>query len=225
MNDQPVGSPTSPTDDEPTSPLPEMDPPSREGLDSPADALSGAETPSEPSAGVERPPAVIDRLRRAYAAGESERTTVIPIAPGRYQDLAAKYRPLDPNLRRKLQRRAERTGAFGTEANLTFQSTLLVDACLSIMIRPEPGAEWEEAHRVPGADKIAHGEPVRFDERLAQILGMELIGGETPAMIARLVFGDEPAFDVHYTQFSTWSTQLVPDGEDEDDEEGGADPT
>lgn len=186
------------------------------------------ETPSEPSEdtlGVDSPPAVIDRLRRAYAAGESERSTIIPIAPGRYHDLAAKYRPLDTDLRRKLQRRAERTGAFGTEANLSFQSTLLADACLSIMIRPEPGAEWEEAHKVAGADKIAHGEPVCFDERLAQILGMELIGGETPAMIARLVFGDEAAFDVHYTQFSTWSTQLVPDGEDEDDEEGSDRPT
>jgi len=214
MNDQPGGSSTE-----------DMDPELQEALEPASGAQSGAETASEASAGVDSPPAVIDRLRRAYAAGESERSTVIPIAPGRYHDLAAKYRPLDTDLRRKLQRRAERTGAFGIEANLNFQSTLLADACLSIMIRSEPGAEWEEAHKVPGVDKIAHGEPVCFDERLALILGMELIGGETPAMIARLVFGDEAAFDVHYTQFSTWSTQLVPDGEDEDDEEGGADPT
>lgn len=193
--------------------------------ETPADASSAALPDSNGEIGADTPPPVIDRLRRAYAAGEAERNTIIPIAPGRYHDLAAKYRPLDTDLRRKLQRRAERTGAYGTQANLAFQSALLADACLSIMIRPEPGAEWEEAHKVPGADGIAHGEPVRFDERLATILGMELIGGEQPAQIARLVFGDEAAFDVHYTQFSTWSTQLVPDGEDEDDEEGGDRPT
>lgn len=193
-------------------------------LEDPADALSAAETPVEANGTGDPPPAVLDRLRRAYAAGESERSTVIPIAPGRYRDLAAKYRPLDTGLRRKLQRRAERLGEEGSEANLNFQATLLADACLSIMIRPEPGAEWAEAHTVPGADKIAHGEPVRFDKRLAVILGMELIGHETQAEVARLVFGDEAVFDVHYTQFSTWSTQLVGDG-DEDDEEGGERPT
>lgn len=193
--------------------------------ETPPEAPSAALTPSEDAAGVDAPPSVLDRLRRAYAAGEEERDTTIPIAPGRYHDLAAKYRPLDTDLRRKLQRKAERTGSFGTEANLNFQAALLADACLSMMIRPEPGDEWEEAHKVPALADIAHGEPVRFDERLAAILGMELIGGETAAQIARLVFGDEAAFDVHYTQFSTWSTQLVPDGEDEDDEEGVDRPT
>lgn len=190
----------------------------------PPEPPSDDEAPSEDETGVDTPPSVLGRLRRAYAAGESERTNVIPIAPGRYFDLAAKYRPLDTDLRRKLQRRAERTGSFGTEANLTFQSTLLADACLSIMIRPEPGAEWEEAHKVKALAALTGGEPVRFDKRLAAILDMDLVGGETQGQVARLVFGDEAAFDVHYTQFSTWSTQLSPGDEDED-EEGGDRPT
>ena len=186
--------------------------------DAPSEALSEPVAAAENGSGLDSPPSVLDRLRRAYAAGESERTTVIPIAPGRYHDLAAKYRPLDTELRRKLQRKADRTGAHGHEANLAFQASLLADACLSIMIRPEPGAEWEEAHTLPGLQPVTQGEVVRFDRHLAAILGMELIGGEAQADVARLVFGEEAAFDVHYSQFSTWSTQLVADEEDEEDE-------
>lgn len=209
MNDQPEGDKT-------------LDPSTHpEAQEDPAGAASEAVAASNGDPGIEQAPSVLGRLRRAYAAGEAERTTVIPIAPGRYQDLAAKYRPLDTGLRRKLQRKAERTGAFGQEANLEFQATLLADACLSIMIRPEPGAEWVEAHSVEGLAPVTQGEVVRFDRRLAGILGMDLIGGETQADVARLVFGNEAAFDVHYTQFSTWSTQLAPGEEDEDEDEDG----
>jgi hypothetical protein len=192
------------------------------------DAAARVEGGEDAELGGKTGHSVLTRLRRAYAAGDSERTTTIAIAPGRYQDLAAKYRPLDTDLRRKLQRRAERTGAFGQEANLEFQATLLADACLSIMIRPEPGAEWEEAHKVAEVAPLTQGEVVRFDRHLAAILGIELVGEETQAQVARLVFGDEAGFDVHYTQFSTWSTQLAPgeDDEDEDDEgEGSNRPT
>jgi hypothetical protein len=185
----------------------------------PPDAEGGDVSASNGSAGAGEGASVLDRLRRAYAAGDVDRNTTIPIAPGRYQDLAAKYRPLDTGLRRKLQRKAERTGAFGQEANLDFQATLLADACLSIMIRPEPGSEWVEAHTVEAVKPLAMGEVVRFDRHLAAILGIELIGGETQGDVARLVFGDEAAFDVHYTQFSTWSTQLSPGEEDEDEED------
>jgi hypothetical protein len=218
----PAGQATDPRLD-PASPEYDADYAAEVAAQNPPPDLQGeARAASNGDGGGEQAPSVLGRLRRAYAAGDAERTTVISIAPGRYHDLAAKYRPLDTDLRRKLQRRAERTGAFSQEANLNFQATLLADACLSIMIRPEPGAEWEEAHKVDAVSAVAAGEVVRFDRRLAAILGMELIGGESQADVARLVFGDEAAFDVHYTQFSTWSTQLAPGegDEDEDDEDG-----
>lgn len=170
-------------------------------------------------------PSILDRLREAYAAGESERTTIIPIAPGRYQDLAAKYRPFDWDLKRKLQRRAEKTNDYGPEANANFQARLVADACLSIMIRPAPGEDWVEAHTLNPIGKLSGGQVIRYDRHLAEVLGMELIGGETQADVCRLVFGEEGAFEVHHGQLAMWSTQVVGDEEDDEDAEGSDRPT
>lgn len=168
---------------------------------------------------------VLGRLRAEYAehSGLEERTEVISIAPGIYTDLAAKYRPIDPNLKRKLERRFQRTGLTGAEANLDFQSTLLADACLSIMMRPAPGAEWVEAHRLPEVAELTGGDVVRYDRNLAAILGMDPPEHATQGQIARLVFKEQPIFDVHYTEFSLWSTGLV--AEEDDEDEGGGRPT
>jgi len=195
------------------------------GAEFPPEARSDDLAASEASAGVENAPPVLDRLREAYKAGEAERRTTIPIAPGRYHDLAARYRPIDWQLRRRLMGKAERTGAYTDEANANFQATLCADACISIMVRPEPGAEFVELHSL--LDRYKADAPIRFDERLASILGMDLIGGESEADICRLVFGGEAAFEVHFTQLSQWSAQVAPGEEDEEegDDEGGGRPT
>jgi len=189
------------------------------------EATSGDLAASEAPTEVDGPPAVLNRLREAYKAGEAERRTTIPIAPGRYHDLAAQYRPIDWELRRRLMRKAERTGAFTDEANANFQATLCADACISIMVRPEPGAEFVELHTL--VDRYKADAPIRFDERLAAILGIDLIGGESQADICRLVFGGEAAFEVHFTQLSQWSAQVAPGEEDEEEgeDEGGGRPT
>lgn len=208
MNEQPGDSPTE-------DPLLQQ-----EGLvDDPSDAQSGAETDSEAPAAEEGQDNLLGRLRAAYAAGEGERETIIPIAPGRYNDLAAKYRPINWDLRRRLQRKAQRTGDTGPEAEANFQAALVADACKAIVVRPQPGAEYEELHTLV---KQFGDAPIRFDERLAAVLGMELIGGESEGDICRLVFGDRGAFEVHMTQLTTWSTQVVSDDEED---EGGDRPT
>lgn len=163
---------------------------------------------------------VLGRLRRAYAAGEGEREETIAIAPGRYSDLAAKYRPIDWELRRKLQGKAQRTGDTGPEAEATFQAILVANACKSIMMRPKPGAEYVELHTL--IDSYKDGEPIRYDSRLAAVLGMKLIGGETQGDICRLVFGERAVFDIHMTELTAWSTQILPDNAED---EGGDRPT
>lgn len=198
-----------------------------------AEALAAGWNPDNPSAPPSAPDAasngageddaadsVLTRLRAAYAAGEGEREETIAIAPGRYADLAVKYRPIDWELRRRLQRKAQRTGDTGSEAEATFQAVLVADACKSIMMRPKPGAEYVELHTL--IDSYKDGEPIRYDSRLAAILGMELIGGETQGDICRLVFGERAVFDIHMTELTTWSTQILPD---DDEDEGGDRPT
>jgi hypothetical protein len=188
------------------------------------DAASGNLAASEAPVGDDEAPSVLGRLREAYAAGEVDRRTTFLIAPGRYHDLAAQYRPIDWELRRRLMRKAERTGAFTDEANANFQATLCADACISIMVRPEPGQDFVELHTL--IERYKTDAPIRFDERLAAVLGMELIGGESEADICRLVFGEEAAFDVHFAALTQWSTQVAPGDEDEEGEdEGGGRPT
>lgn len=181
---------------------------------------SAPETPADAVEAPESGDAVIDSLRRAYAAGEGERETTIPIAPGRYDGLAAIYRPLDWELRRRLQRKAQRTGDTGPEAEADFQAVLVADACKAIVMRPGPGKDYVPLHKLIA--KFGGDVPVRFDARLAEVLGMTLIGGESQGDICRLVFGDRGAFDVHMTQLTTWSTQILPD---DDEDEGEGDPT
>src|SRR6185312_13755363 len=98
-----------------TPPDEEVTPPAG-GADSPQEGLNGA------SGGPDTAEPVLDRLRAAYAAGGEDRTTVLDIAPGRYDGLAARYRPIDWDLRRRLLRKNERMGAYGTEANANFQA-------------------------------------------------------------------------------------------------------
>src|SRR4051812_587990 len=185
----------------------------------------------QPEAAEEAPPAdaaapsVKERLRRAYAEAVEEegRTKVIQIAPGIYHGLAGKYRPIDPELRRKLNRKADRTGERGEEADLNFKATLLADACLEILMRPEPGADY--APLVDQVTEFQGGEPVRYDRRLAELIGINAPEGATQAAVARLVFTDPIIFDAHYTAFSLWSTAALPDDEDEEESESEGRPT
>lgn len=181
----------------------------------PADAPTNGVPAPEAGGGDIAPDSILGRLRAAYAAGEGERETTIPIAPGRYNDLAAVYRPIDWELRRRLQRKAQRTGDTGPEAEASFQAILVADACKAIVMRPGPGEEYVPLHTLV---KQFGDTPIRFDSRLASALGMSLIGGESEGDICRLVFGDRGAFEVHMTQLTTWSTQVVPD--DDEDEDG-----
>lgn len=209
MNDQPGGSPT-PQDKQVVQ-------------NPPSDAPSATETPAEAPAGGSGPASVEDRLRAGYKAGQGERRKTIEIAPGRYHDLAGLFKPVDWDLRRRLIRQANRKGEAGHEADLRINSVLMADACVSMMFRPAPGQDYAELHTL--VDRFKGGEAVRFDERLAQVLGIELIGGESEGDICRLVFGDPGVFEAHYMILNGWSLQAFDDDEEDEEDEGGGRPT
>lgn len=187
--------------------------------------VSAPETAAPAPSSVNASPSILDRLRKQFAEGEQQRTKVFAIAPGRYSDMAARYHPLDWDLRRKLSRRYERTGLLNDEANLTFQATLMADACESILIRPAPGKDYVEAHTLPELASISGGQIIRYDSRLAAILDMHPPEGADAATICRLVFGEAGPFELHMQQLSAWSTLVAPDEDDDDEEEGVDRPT
>ena len=194
-------------------------------FETPPDAASDADTASENGSGVGSPPSVEGRLRAAYKAGQGDRRKTLQIAPGRYQDLAASFRPVDWGLRRKLIRKAERRGESGPEVDLRINSTLMADACVSMLFRPAPGEDYAELHTL--IERFKGGEPIRFDSRLAEVLGMDLVGSESEADICRLTFGGDGAvFESHYLILNGWSIQAFEDDEEEaEEEEGGDRPT
>jgi hypothetical protein len=194
-----------------------------EDFKEPADAANGAETNSESPAGSDGPENVLGRLRAGYAAGQGERRKTIEIAPARYDGLAAEFKPINWELRRKLIRRANRQGESGYEADLRINAACMAAACVSMLFRPAPGADYVQLHTL--VEKYRGGEPVRFDARLADILGMELIGGESEADICRLVFGDSGIFDAHYMTLNGWSLDAFDISDDEEEDEGGDRPT
>jgi hypothetical protein len=187
------------------------------------DAPSDAETDSEAPAGGDGPENVLGRLRAGYAAGQGERRKTIEIAPARYDGLAAEFKPINWELRRKLIRRANRQGESGYEADLRINAACMADACVSMLFRPAPGADYVQLHTL--VEKYRGGEAIRFDSRLADILGMELIGGESEADICRLVFGDSGIFEAHYVMLNGWSLDAFDISDDEDEDEGGDRPT
>jgi hypothetical protein len=216
MNDQPEGAPI-------------LDPARKaedagSGPSTPSDAASSPHNGSDAPAGAEAPKNILGRLRAGYAAGQGERRKTIEIAPGRYHDLAAEFKPINWDLRRKLLRQATRRGETGHEADLRVNGAIMADACVSMLYRPAPGQGYVQLHTL--LEKYKDGEPIRFDARLAEILGMELIGGESEGDICRLVFGDAGVFEAHYVFLNGWSLQAYGDEEeDEDEDEGGGRPT
>jgi hypothetical protein len=193
--------------------------------EAPSDAPSGPQTGSEATEGVEEPPNVMERLRKDYKSGQGDRRKVIEIAPAQYRDFAAEFRPIDYDLRRKLTRQANRRGETGAEADMKINAALMADACVSIVYRIKPGADWTPLHTC--IEKYRGGAPIRFDTKLADVLGIELVGGESEGDICRLVFGDPQVFEPHFIALNGWSTKTwdVEGAEDDEDEEGGDRPT
>lgn len=197
------------------------------GPDFPPEAQTAELTPSEPPAEDGGPASVEERLRAGYKAGQGERRKTIEIAPGRYHDLAAEFRPVDWDLRRKLIREADKRGEKGHEADLRINAQLMADACVTMMFRPAPGEKYAPLHTL--VERFKGGGPVRFDERFAQLLGIELIGGESEGDICRLAFAEEDGgsgvFEAHYMVLNGWSLQAFGDEEEDEDEGGGERPT
>lgn len=187
------------------------------------DAPSATDRNPEAPAGSDGQENVLGRLRAGYAAGQGERRKTIEIAPARYDGLAAEFKPINWELRRKLIRRANRQGESGYEADLRINAACMADACVSMLFRPAPGADYVQLHTL--VEKYRGGEVIRFDSRLADILGMELIGGESGADICRLLFGDSGIFDAHYMTLNGWSLDAFDISDDEDEDEGGDRPT
>ena len=159
-------------------------------------------------------PSVLDDLRRAYQESGEERRTILPILPGRFGgNLAARIRPIPWTDQRKKARRIARQGAT-EESELDFAAATIAQATEEILVRNLDTGELE-----PMADTVDewNGVPVRFDDRLARVLGIDN-PPRASRSICRLVFKNPAALNDFYVEVNNFLTESSP-GDDEDEDE------
>jgi hypothetical protein len=180
----------------------------------------GVEDPTleHPTAEIE-PASVFDELREAYQEATEERRITIAIAPGRFSgNLAARYRPGPwADYRRRAERAFRRGG--NEEAELQFAAATIVQCCETILYRPSDSSELMPMAETNPAWR--GGEPVRYDDRLAQAVGLDPIPG-TAQSICRLVFKNPAALNDHFVTLDAWLKESIAS---DDEEEGAVPPT
>jgi hypothetical protein len=161
------------------------------------------------------PPPVFERLQKAYEEAGVDRRTTLPIVPGRFGgNLAARYRPVDwERIRRKIKRAAR--GGMTEEDELNYGASVIAEACETILIRLEDGAALVPLHRA--YSKWRDSDPVRFDERLCEAIGINYNPGLNAAAVCRLVFKNPQALNDHFAELDAWLKEAVA-GDDEDED-------
>lgn len=164
---------------------------------------------------------VLERLRGAYADYDAEaRRKTFEIVPGRYGgDLAFRAYPIDFEALQKKTMRAQRKGA-NPQAEMNFCASVIAEACETVLVRNSEGDMVplsEEVNEFDSAD------PVRFDSRLAQVLGIPDGHGGSEVAICRLVFRNKQALTSTFRELLAWLGEETPD--DEDEEDGAERPT
>lgn len=169
-------------------------------------------------------PSVLDTLREAYHEADAERSTVLMIVPGRFNSaLAARYRPIPwTEQRRRIRRMAKQGDSEETELN--YGAGLIAEACEEILVRTEAGGPLKPLHEV--VPEFA-GQPVRYDARLCQTLGIEHRDGMRGPQVCRLVFNNPQALNQHFAELEAFLREGAVDDEDEegDGEGDGGRPT
>jgi hypothetical protein len=166
------------------------------------------------------PDTVFEDLQADYARSAVDRTKTILIAPGRYKGrLAVRLRPTEEiwkDYRKRAERMESRGG--GVQAMLDFAATTIVQCCETILFRPTDEAELLPMHECTA--KWSQSQPVKFDDRLCEAMGIALAGGEKATQICRLVFKTDMALDEAFTTADAWLKEQIPSDVGEGEEEG-----
>lgn len=186
-------------------------------------SLTPRVTPSDVEPGttaVSEPPSVFEDLGRAYERSTADRREVFPILPGRFKgNLAMRAMPVDSAIRKKKVRRIAKSG-ITDETEARYAAEIIADACETILVRMADGEDYVPANEVP--DSGLGAEPVRFDQRLGQVvptLGKILNGSESPAAVVRLLFKNIDALDSFYVEIDQWLKEASPTEEGEEEGE------
>jgi hypothetical protein len=162
-------------------------------------------SPAKPTNQLER----LKELRRKR--GEERRPLDLAI-PGYEDQLIARYRVLDHDKVEKLKRRVRKmVQAQDDDAELKGAMDTIAAACVGMFVRQEDGS-LKPMNECP-SDLELGDEPIRYDERLAEVLGIDS-EGKVRTLIFQM-FGEEGLIiENHFQRIDAWMS-----GVNEDDDE------
>lgn len=197
----------------------------------------------DPVANGAAPPTVFGHLKARQQANRADRRTALAILPGRFDgNLRIRLMPLDPEKRKRKLRALLKAngGRLPAEADLDYQAWVIAAATETMLIRPEPGFDFEAmqgGHEKDGEGFAPVGQtyapwvdddPVRWDGRLCDVLGVEKVTVENSGHNLRLVFSNPSAMTELYGLVDAWLKESADfeavEDEDEDDDEDGDGP-
>lgn len=185
------------------------------------------------------PPPVWERLRQSQQEVRADRRETFPILPARFDgNLEVRVMPIDPAARRKAARRLRRAngGRWSSDTDLEMQAWVIAAATETILIRPEGGFDFAALKTGHEEDTEGfaplhetyepwvEGGPVRFDERLCQVLGVEGVEGNRPENV-RLIFQNPEAMTELYTLVDFWLKETADFGDEEGEDDDEVRPT
>lgn len=138
---------------------------------------------------VEEGGSVLERLKRRREQLGADRTEVFDI-PGYNGELAARYKPVDFEMLKKLLNKIDRSK--NPRIELLVMADILIMACDEILVR----ADGKLGPLDPKAD-----EPVRYDDRLAEFFGFEAANAR---QVVFGVFNNDIAIPSHHKEVLDW---------------------
>lgn len=180
--------------------------------------LTAEETRDPDESVISEPPSVFDELASLQADAKRDEHKTMQLLPGRFKgNLSVRYGRLDPKKRKKKVRKMGKRG-ITDEAELQYMAEVICESAEAVLIRMADTDNFIEAQKVP--ESGLGEEPVRYDDRLAKILKVDVPNGASAATICRLVFKNPEALEQHYIELDQWLKEAAPNEDDEDDEEG-----
>lgn len=165
---------------------------------------------SESSSGSTFDPSLVDLLKRDVEEASKIEDVLIPVAGYSYSNLSIKYRMPEEGGKELdfIARKVFRETRDDYDRNVRIAIDTIVTLCEGLYVQPEDVPE-------PVAfDPDNEGTPVRFDQRLAKVFGMEDNTGAR-ALVRRLFAGNDLVIITHAEKLSRWIMDKKADLESE----------
>lgn len=153
---------------------------------------------------VEDSPSIVDLLKQDVAELESVEEVYIPVKGFEKTGLAVKYHLPDKGKELDdIARKVQREFKDDYSRNLYIGIDTMLKLCSGLYVKSQEAISDDNPEGWVELDPNNIGEPVRFDERLAETLGWKELK-TARAVVRRLFAGNELAINAHAERLNRW---------------------